>query len=93
VYNIYEDEDRTQSFLFTENLDQLVSQDNEVRVIDLFVESIKIYEFGFKAKTTIEGRPAFNPKDLLKLFVYGYLNRIRSSRGLEKECKRNIEVM
>ena len=84
---------RTQSVLFPESLDQVVSQDNEVRIIDLFVDSININDFGFIVKTTFEGRPAFHPKDLLKLFVYGYLNRIRSSRQLEKECSRNIEVM
>ncbi|CAN5544237.1 IS1182 family transposase [soil metagenome] len=84
---------RTQSILFPESLDQIVDQDNEVRMIDLFVESINISEFKFVIKTTLEGRPAYHPKDLLRLYVYGYLNSIRSSRVLEKECKRNIEVM
>ena len=84
---------REQSILFPESLDQIIDQDNEVRIIDLFVESINISDFKFVVKTTIEGRPAYHPKDLLKLFVYGYLNSIRSSRVLEKECKRNIEVM
>lgn len=84
---------RTQSVLFPENLDQRVDQDNEVRIVDLFVESIKIDDYKFVYKTTTEGRPAYHPKDLLKLFVYGYLNQLRSSRVLEKECKRNIEVM
>jgi len=84
---------REQSILFPESLDQIIDPDNEVRIIDLFVESINISDFKFVVKTTIEGRPAYHPKDLLKLFVYGYLNSIRSSRVLEKECKRNIEVM
>jgi transposase len=84
---------RTQSILFPESLDQIIDQENEVRIIDLFVESINISDFKFVIKTSIEGRPAYNPKDLLKLFVYGYLNQIRSSRALEKECKRNIELM
>lgn len=84
---------RGQIVLYLENLDQIVDQENEVRIIDLFVESINLLDFKFVYKTTIEGRPAYNPKDLLKLFVYGYLNQIRSSRVLEKECKRNIEVM
>jgi len=84
---------RTQSILFPESLDQIVDQDNEVRIIDLFVDSINISNFKFVIKTTCEGRPAYHPKDLLKLYVYGYLNSIRSSRVLEKECKRNIEVM
>ena len=79
--------------LFPDTLDQLVEEDNEVRIIDLFVESIHLSDFKFVIKTTKEGRPAYHPKDLLKLYVYGYLNSIRSSRVLEKECKRNIEVM
>ena len=78
---------------FPDSLDQIIEQDNEVRIIDLFVESIKLTDFQFVIKTTIEGRPAYHPKDLLKLFVYGYLNHIRSSRQLEKECKRNIELL
>jgi transposase len=85
--------DRDQSVLFPQTLNQAIAQDNEVRVIDAFINSINPTEFGFKVKTTFEGRPSFDPKDLLKLFVYGYLNRIRSSRVLEKECYRNIEVM
>jgi transposase len=84
---------RTQSILFPESLDQIVKQDNEVRMIDLFVESINLSDFKFIIKTTKEGRPAYHPKDLLKLFVYGYLNHIRSSRQLERECKRNIELL
>jgi transposase len=84
---------RTQSILFAESLDQIISPDNEVRMIDLFVESISLSDFKFIIKTTNEGRPAYHPKDLLKLFVYGYINHIRSSRQLEKECKRNIELL
>lgn len=75
------------------SLEQAVSPDNEVRLLDAFVESINMADFDFKIKTTFEGRPAYHPKILLKLFVYGYMNRIRSSRQLEKECRRNIEVM
>ena len=84
---------RTQSILFPASLDQIVETDNEVRIIDLFVESINLADFKFEIKTSKEGRPAYHPKDLLKLFVYGYLNHIRSSRQLEKECKRNIELL
>lgn len=86
-------QDREQSVLFTDTLDGIVAEDNEVRIIDLFVESINIADFKFVIKTTAEGRPAYHPKDLLKLYVYGYLNSIRSSRALEKECRRNVEVM
>ena len=84
---------RTQSILFPDSLDQIVEADNEVRIIDLFVESINLADFQFEIKKSKEGRPAYHPKDLLKLFVYGYLNHIRSSRHLEKECKRNIELL
>jgi transposase len=84
---------RNQAVLFTQSLEELIEQGNEVRFIDLFVESIHLPDFHFAIKTTKEGRPAYHPKDLLKLFIYGYLNHIRSSRQLEKECKRNIELM
>jgi transposase len=84
---------REQSILFPQSLDQIISADNEVRIIDLFAESINLADFKFVTKNATEGRPAYNPKDLLKLFVYGYLNSIRSSRVLEKECHRNVEVM
>ena len=70
-----------------------IEDDNEVRLIDLFVDSLNLADFGFKVEYIENGRPAYHPGDLLKLFIYGYLNRIRSSRALEKECKRNIEVM
>ena len=84
---------RNQAVLFTQSLEEIIEQDNEVRLIDLFAESIHLPDFHFTMKTTTAGRPAYHPKDLLKLFIYGYLNRIRSSRQLEKECKRNIELM
>ncbi|MEO5909747.1 MAG: IS1182 family transposase [Pelobium sp.] len=88
-----EGKNRSQSILFPQSLDQLISPDNEVRIIELFVDSIKLEDFHFTIKVTKEGQPAYHPKDLLKIFVYGYLNHIRSSRQLEKECKRNIELM
>lgn len=84
---------REQSVLFPQSLDEIISADNEVRIIDLFAESINLADFKFVTKNATEGRPAYNPKDLLKLFVYGYLNAMRSSRVLEKECYRNVEVM
>lgn len=88
------DRDQTEFFC----LNQAVSDNNEVRLIDLFVGAIRLSDYGFKMEfidpdKTSGGRPAYHPSDLLKLFIYGYLNRIRSSRQLEKECKRNIEVM
>jgi transposase len=85
--------DRSQAVLFVQSLEQIVDADNEVRIIDLFVESIDLVQFKFYIKSSAEGRPPYHPKDLLKLYVYGYLNSIRSSRALEKECKRNIELM
>jgi len=84
---------RTQINLFPVSLDESIDPDNEVRVIDLFVESLSIKDYGFRTVFPENGRPAYHPADLLRLFIYGYLNKIRSSRDLEKECKRNIEVM
>src|SRR5215218_4900938 len=84
---------RTQAVLFSQSLDEIIDCGNEVRIIDLFVESIDLTQFSFHLKSSEEGRPPYHPKDLLKLYVYGYLNSIRSSRALEKECKRNIELM
>jgi len=83
--------DRCQTEFFC--LDHAVSDNNEIRLIDLFVDSLKLTDFGFNMEFIENGRPAYHPKDLLKLFIYGYLNRVRSSRHLEKECKRNIELM
>jgi transposase len=84
---------REQINLFPVSLDRSIDPDNEVRIIDLFVESLSIKDFGFRTDFTENGRPAYHPTDLLKLFIYGYLNKVRSSRDLEKECGRNIEVM
>jgi len=84
---------REQTFLFPVSMDASISKENEVRVIDLFVESLNLKDFGFKVDFVENGRPAYHPSDLLKLYIYGYMNKIRSSRDLEKECKRNIEVM
>ncbi|MFN5416770.1 MAG: IS1182 family transposase [Flavobacteriia bacterium] len=75
------------------SLNERVAENNEVRLIDLFVDSLNLGDFGFKNNFIDNGRPAYHPSDLLKLYLYGYLNRIRSSRQLEKECTRNLEVM
>ncbi len=85
--------DRTQTHLFTVSLEQSIDKDNEVRIIDLFVDSLSLLDYGFKMEFIENGRPAYHPGNILKLYIYGYLNKIRSSRDLEKECKRNIEVM
>jgi len=85
--------DRKQAVLFPETLDQLIGSNNAVRFIDTFVETLGLVEMGFKdVRHNINGRPPYHPKDLLKLYIYGYLNKIRSSRALERECKRNIEL-
>lgn len=84
---------RNQLPLFASSIDDAIGEDNQIRLIDLFVDSLSLADFGFKVDFTENGRPAYHPSDLLKLFIYGYLNRIRSSRTLEKECNRNIELM
>jgi transposase len=84
---------RTQINLFPVSLDQSIGPDNEVRIIDLFVDSLSVKDYGFRTDFIENGRPAYHPADLLKLFIYGYLNKVRSSRDLEKECHRNIELM
>lgn len=86
--------DRQQSTLFPELIDDYISYENPVRFIDAFVEQLDLMSMGFKHSEIKEtGRPPYNPKDSLKLHIYGYLNRIRSSRNLERETIRNIEVI
>lgn len=85
---------RNQGILFPDVLDEYITEDNPVRFIDVFVDSLDLVGLGFKyAEPESTGRPPYNPGDLLKLYIYGYLNRIRSSRGLEKETHRNVELM
>jgi transposase len=86
--------DRGQVVLFPERLDDYVGEDDEVRVIDEFVDGLDLAELEVsRAVPARVGAPGYSPRDLLKLYVYGYLNRIRSSRRLERECRRNVEVM
>jgi transposase len=85
--------DRERQILLPDSLDKYVDEDNEVRFIDAFVDSLDLNELGFQ-RTILEdgtGRPSYDPSDLLK--PYGYLNQVRTSRKLEKECHRNVEVM
>lgn len=85
---------RNQTALFPDTLEEYVDKENPVRFIDAFVESLNLEKLGFKHALPAEiGRPSYDPADLLKLYVYGYLNQVRSSRKLERECHRNIEVM
>lgn len=85
---------RYQATLFPERLDEVVGENHPVRVVDVFVDGLDLAELGF-SKVTAEatGRPPYEPGDLLKLYVYGYLNQVRSSRRLEREAQRNVEVM
>jgi len=87
-------EDRNQIILFPECIDDYISEDSLVRVIDEYIEQLNMVKLGFTyAVCAHTGRPPFNPKDMCKLYLYGYLNRTRSSRRLEAEAIRNIEVM
>lgn len=85
--------DRKQTCLFPVSLEDSIEQGNSVRSIDQFVDALDLSELGFRSDFTENGPPAYHPSVLLKLYIYGYMNRVRSSRQLEKECKRNIEVM
>src|SRR5579864_176202 len=86
--------DRGQSTLLPECLDDWIDENNPVRVIDAFVETLDLAELGFEGVEPAEtGRPAYHPSALLKLYVYGYLNRVQSSRRLEREAGRNVELM
>jgi transposase len=87
-------DNRDQRTLFPVSLDELVPEDHVCRVIDAFVESLDLAELGFgKARPAGTGRPPYDPADLLKLYLYGYLHQVRSSRRLERECQRHIELM
>src|ERR671929_729513 len=86
--------DRSQTLLFPESVDDYVDPDNPVRFIDAFVDGLDLAAAGFVGvEPKAMGRPGYAPADLLKLYIYGYLNRVRSSRRLEAETCRNIEVI
>lgn len=86
--------DRNQIILFPECMDDYIKENSPVRVIEEYAEQLDIVKLGFKKAICAEtGRPPFNPRDMLKLYLYGYLNRVRSSRRLEDEAARNIEVI
>lgn len=84
---------RDQLILFTTCLDDVIAPDNEVRLIDSFVDSLPLDTYGFNVLAVEDGRPRYQSSDLLKLFIYGYMNKIRSSRELERACKINVEMM
>jgi transposase len=85
---------RTQTVLLPECLEDFVAEDNPVRVIEAFVEILDLGTLGFESvKAAATGRPAYHPSVLLKIYLYGYLNRVQSSRRLERETQRNVELM
>ena len=90
---VIEGQERSQGTLFPERLDDCVEGDKPVRVIDVFIDDLDISGLGFRTELAATGRPRYHPKTMLKLYVYGYLNRVQSSRRLEAEAQRNIELM
>ena len=88
-----EGEDRHQATLFPERLDDYIAEDSAVRVIDVFIDDLDLSGLGFRLEPSNTGRPPYHPATLLKLYVYGYLNRVQSSRCLEREAQRNVELM
>ena len=89
-----EGEGRTQGTLFPVTLEELIPEDHVCRILDAFVDRLNMQELGFqRAEAAETGRPGYDPRDLLKLYLYGYLQQIRSSRRLESECQRNVELM
>src|SRR5829696_4590679 len=86
--------ERTQVMLLPDTVESYIDADHPVRALDLFVEGLNAVQLGFaKAQPAATGRPPYDPLDLLRLFLWGYLNRVRSSRRLELECGRNLELL
>src|SRR4028119_2177560 len=89
-----EGEDRRQATLLPECLDDYVTEDNPVRIVDVFVDELDLAALGFAGIVPeVTGRPAYHPATLLKIYIYGYLNRVPSSRRLERETQRNLELI
>ena len=87
-------EHRSQAILLPECLDDYITESNPVRVVDVFVDELNLAQLGFEGvNPAITGRPSYHPSILLKIYIYGYLNRIQSSRRLEREAQRNVELM
>ena len=84
---------RGQSSMFPAQLDDYVTEDNPVRAVDVFIDGLDLAKLDFKTVPLTTGRPGYHPATMLKIYVYGYLNRIPSSRRLERECQRNIELI
>ena len=89
-----EGRDRSQSTLFPARLDEYVGEDNPVRAVDIFVDGLDLRKLGFgDVQPLATGRPGYHPATMLEIYIYGYLNRVQSSRRLERECQRNIELI
>src|SRR6201991_3050070 len=89
-----EGDDRKQVTLLPECVDDYIGEDNPVRVIDVFVDELGLEDLGFNGTVpALTGRPSYHPGVMLKIYIYGYLNRVPSSRRLERECQRNVELM
>ena len=86
-------ESRCQITLFPEAIDEYIEEDNPVRVIDVFIDDLDLAALSFKTEPADTGRPAYHPEVMLKLFTYGYLNRVQSTRRPEREAGRNVELM
>ena len=89
-----EEDSRSQMTMFPERLDDYIAEDNQIRIIDFFIDDLNFHALGFeRAIPMATGRPGYHPSTLLKIYLYGYLNRIQSSRRLERETQRNVELM
>lgn len=87
-------ENREQSTLFPARIDDYISDENPIKIVDAFVYRLNLFELGFKsAEPKSTGRSAYHPSTMLKLYVYGYLNKVQSSRKLEREANRNLELI
>src|ERR1700693_133993 len=94
MHRFIDGEDRMQQTLLPHSLEDYVAEENPVRVIEVFIEELDLASLGFAGVTpAATGRPAYHPSALLKIYLYGYLNRIQSSRRLEREAGRNTELM
>ncbi len=88
-----EGRERDQATLFPERLDEAIDTENPVRVVDAFIDALDLADLGFDITPEATGRPGYHPATMLKIYLYGYLNQIQSSRRLERECGRNVEMM
>jgi transposase len=94
MHRFIDGEDRMQQTLLPSSLEDYVSEENPVRVIEVFIEELDLTTLGFAGMTpAATGRPGYHPSTLLKIYLYGYLNRLQSSRRLERDTQRNVELM